>query len=102
MLFRSTSKIENIADEINGFSWDFYEKCDDVKICERTLPWMKKITDAKQEYASMDTYASLLYKTGHYEDAKAVAVKAIELGKAENETTDSTEKLLLDIEAKLK
>jgi thioredoxin-related protein len=96
-----TGKIEMYGGYINGISWDFYEKCDDIKTCERTLPWMKKVTEATPEYASMDTYASLLYKTGHYKDAKDIAIKAIELGKTSGEKTETTEKLLLDIQAKL-
>ncbi len=97
-----TSKIENIAGYVNGVSWDFYQKCDDIKVCERTLPWMKKVTDASVDYPSMDTYAALLYKTGHYKEAKDEAEKAIAEGKNEKEDTSSTEKLLVDINAKLK
>ena len=97
-----TCKIEAIYQSINGVCWDFYTNCNDLKICERTLPWMKKVTDAKPEYAQMDTYACLLFKTGYYKEAKEIAIKAIELGKKEGSDTSETEKLLVDIEAKLK
>lgn len=97
-----TSNIAVIASSVNGMAWSFYEKCDDIKICERTLPWMKKVTDAKPEYASMDTYAALLYKTGHYKEAKDIAQKAIDLGKKEGENTSETESLLTKINAELK
>ncbi|MBI3510702.1 MAG: DUF255 domain-containing protein [Bacteroidetes bacterium] len=96
------ASMNSASNEINDVCWGFYEKCDDKTALELTLPLMKKITDAVPEYASMDTYASLLYKAGHYKEAKTVAENAIALGKKSGDKTDSTEKLLVDINTKLK
>ncbi|MBP6732348.1 MAG: thioredoxin family protein [Chitinophagales bacterium] len=87
------------GNQINGFSWTVYEKCDDAAIINKAVGWMKPVVQRKQEYASTDTYAALLYKAQNFKEAKVYAKKAIELGKAAGEKTDETEKLLKKIEA---
>lgn len=87
------------GNQINGFSWVIYEKCDDAAIVKTAVGWMKPVVERKQEYASMDTYAALLYKAQNFKEAKVYAKKAIEIGKAAGEKTDETEQLLKKIEA---
>ncbi len=84
---------------INEWAWRLYEQCTDEATLNKAAGWMKEVTALKAEYASMDTYAALLYKTKQYAEAKANAQKAIELGKAAGEKTEETEKLLKQIEA---
>lgn len=94
--------LNNISYEMNNVAWNFYTTCDDKKANEGLLPLIKKAAENQNNYATWDTYASLLYKAEHYADAKAAAEKAIAMGKAANETTTSTEDLLKQIDGKLK
>ncbi|MGL5892086.1 MAG: hypothetical protein ACRC3B_19490, partial [Bacteroidia bacterium] len=50
-------------------------------------------------YAIIDTYASLLYKTGNLDEAEIQAKRAIAQGKKEGEGTDATKELLEKIKA---
>ena len=75
-----------------------YENTDNKEILSQAIQWMQEVTDAHPTWMYMDTYAALLYKYGNLEKAESVAIKAIELGKSEdNERVGSTEKLLEEI-----
>jgi len=79
---------------INYFCWDVYKKCDDRQIIEKCIQWMKELTDKNPEYAYLDTYAFLLYKSGNKIETKKVAQLALEAAKKEGESTKGLEKLL--------
>jgi len=79
---------------INEWAWAVYENCTDQNIVTKAVGWMKPIIENKEEYATMDTYAALLYKAHRIPEAKKYATRAIELGKAAGEKTEETEKLL--------
>lgn len=79
---------------VNHFCWAVYKKCNDQKVIAKSINWMKEITNKNPEFAYLDTYAFLLHKSGNNKDAKAVAKRAITIGKKENESTKSLEKLL--------
>lgn len=83
---------------INDWAWTVYEKCNDTAVVIKALSWMQPVIQ-KQEFASLDTYAALLYKTGQYALARTYALTAIDLGKAAGDKTEETEKLLKKIEA---
>lgn len=87
---------------INDGSWALYEQCDDPAIIKQAIGWMDSLTTLHPAYASMDTYASLLYKDKQYRKAEEVAIKAIDLGKAEGSDTSATETLLANIRLKIK
>jgi thioredoxin-related protein len=87
------------SDYLNDWSWTVYEKCDDEVVIKKAIEWMGKVIDEKPEYATMDTYAALLFKGKQTQQAKIYAQKAIDIGKAAGEKTDETEKLLKEIEA---
>jgi hypothetical protein len=55
---------------------------------------MKELTVRKPEYAYLDTYAFLLYKSGNKEQTKKIAQLALEAAKKEKESTKALEKLL--------
>ncbi len=84
---------------INDWAWTVYEKCNDTAVVIKALSWMQPVIQKKQEFASLDTYAALLYKTGQYALARTYALTAIDLGKAAGDKTEETEKLLKKIEA---
>lgn len=81
-------------DDINSFSWEVYEKCNDKNVVIKCVKWMKELTHKKPEYGNLDTYACLLYKSGNKTEAKRIAILAIETGEKDNENTSSTKKFL--------
>ena len=85
-------------DAVNSFSWDVYEKCNDKNVIIKCAQWMKELTDKEPNYANLDTYACILYKSGNIIEAKRIANLAIETGKKNNENTSSTEKFLKKIQ----
>lgn len=70
-------------EEINSFSWNAFEKCEDKSVLKKCTEWMKTLTDEDPQFASLDTYARLLYKIGEFKKAKPVMQKAIEIAKKE-------------------
>jgi thioredoxin-related protein len=100
ILIDHLEKIEyNNAEMINNYAWILYEKCDDKEVLLNSIDWVEKAFKYKADYAIMDTYAALLYKTGQKDKAIAAAKKAIATGEENKEDVSSTEKLLLKIEA---
>lgn len=87
---------------LNQYSWNMYQKCDDLECIGKAINWMKKVIDEEPSYAYLDTYAALLYKKGNYEQAEEYALKSIEKGKEEGEKYEATEKLLEDIRMAIK
>ena len=81
-------------DAVNSFSWDVYEKCNDQTVINKCVQWMKELINKKPDYANLDTYACILYKSGDKIEAKKIAEFAIETGKKNKENTSSTEKFL--------
>ena len=89
------------ADRINDFAWDMYQKCEDKASLMKAAEAMKRTTTNLEsaQWAFVDTYAALLYKTGLYDEAEQQAIRAIEMGKAATEDVSSTEELLTNIRA---
>lgn len=84
------------GDQINEWAWAIYEKCDDKKVIAKAIDWMKPVVEKKQ-YATLDTYAALLFKARLYSEARHAAEEAIAIGKSANEDVGETEKLLKKI-----
>lgn len=87
----------NDAYRLNDIAWAFYEHIEDKVLLEKATRWAKHSMDLQPDYAVMDTYAALLYKTGKKQEAKVAAEKAIEQGKKENADYKGTEDLLKKI-----
>ncbi|MBC8124630.1 MAG: DUF255 domain-containing protein [Candidatus Kapabacteria bacterium] len=100
---RLMSEEENVseyANDINEFSWNIYEKSSDKSAIENAIWAMGQITkDPEADWALVDTYAALLYKSGRYDDALVSAERAITLGKAKGADVKETEALLVKIKA---
>ncbi len=92
----------NNPDFINAVSWAFYEQCGDSAVLQRPVEWMGKTVEKTKSYAHMDTYASLLFKTGAYTKARFWAEKAIAEGKKKGDNVSSTEELLERIKTKIR
>jgi thioredoxin-related protein len=87
---------------INTYSWNIYEKCDDQAVLMKAAGWMKKALETDSQYAYVDTYAALLYKTRQFTEAEVQAKRAIEAGKKSKDDTKETEALLVKIQEALK
>lgn len=91
-VLKSKGQFSNGA--VNHFCWTVYKKCNNQKVIAKSINWMKEITNENPEFAYLDTYAFLLYKSGNDKEAKTIAKRAIKVGKKENKSTKSLEKLL--------
>ncbi len=87
------------AASINEFAWNMYEKCEDNPSLVKAADAMKRTTKnlESSQWAFVDTYAALLYKTGQYDVAEEQALRAIEMGKEAKADIAETEELLIKI-----
>ncbi|MBN2683086.1 MAG: thioredoxin family protein [Bacteroidales bacterium] len=88
--------------QINQYSWNIYEKSEDSSVLKKAVDWMKNLCDTNPEWMFIDTYASLLYKTANYPEAKIQAEKAIKLGSDSGENVEETKILLEKILKEIK
>lgn len=89
------------AASINEFAWNMYEKCEDNPSLVKAADAMRRTTKDLEasQWAFVDTYAALLYKTGQYDIAEEQALRAIEMGKESKADVSETEELLKKIRA---
>ncbi len=80
---------------VSSFCRDAIEQCDDMKVLEQCVLWMKKVTTKQEELYTLDLYARLLHKTGNKEEARIQMEKAIKAGKESKENTQRSEAWLL-------
>lgn len=95
----SKEKIKTNPGQANDYGWKLYLKCDDQVVLGEAVMWMSKAVRVKPDYAGMDTYAALLYKTGAYDEALVAAANAIELGLKEEQKVGETKELVDKIKA---
>jgi hypothetical protein len=74
----------NNGDALNNIAWNFYEKVEDKAGLAKAESWAKKACELDGNYASLDTYAAILYKEGKKSEALETANKAIDKAKKEN------------------
>ncbi|MDQ3073731.1 MAG: thioredoxin domain-containing protein, partial [Bacteroidota bacterium] len=79
---------------LNEIAWEAYEEVEDQEILALALEWAVRSVELDANYANMDTYAALLYRTGKFREAEKAAKKAIKLGKKEDADYSTTEILL--------
>lgn len=89
---KNKGKFSNEA--VNSFCWNVYKKCDDPEVIAKCVKWMRELTVQKPEFAYLDTYSFLLYKSGDLEEAKKVIPLAIAAAKEEKESWKKLEELL--------
>lgn len=76
------------AGKLNSIAWTFYEKVEDKDALLKAEQWAKTATEIDKSYATLDTYAAVLYKTGKKDLALKTANSAIELAKKEKYTPE--------------
>lgn len=79
---------------LNTYAWDLYENCSDEECLKKAFKWMKPVVKKEPSYAFLDTYAAVAYKIGKRRVAKKYALKAIQIGKANEEDVSETQVLL--------
>ncbi len=82
------------AQGLNEIAWYFYENVDNKDQLKHALKWAERSVAMEEQYANLDTLASLHYKMGNAKDARKYAEKAIEKAKSTGEDYSSTEELL--------
>lgn len=87
---------------LNSFAWDFYENVNDNAMIEKAEKWAVRSMELDMNYYNTDTYASILYKLGKYDDALKYAKEAIELAKKSGDKYGETEKLIEKIKSRQK
>lgn len=95
--YLSTYPSEDV-DELNSVAWSFYESVEDKKMLKEAVKWAERSVELESTFYNNDTLAALHYKLGHKKAAKAAALKAIELAKANGEAYTETKELLEKIE----
>jgi hypothetical protein len=87
---------------LNNVAYTFYANVSDKMQLTKALEWAKKSVDLKEDGANLDTYASLLFKTGNKTAAIEKEKKAIALAKASGDETMAKElaKTLRQFESK--
>lgn len=89
------------AGELNGICWKLYENLNDILKLRAAASWMEKFPVEDQDYAFLDTYAALLFKSRQYPKAEKIAELAIKKGKKNGDKVEETEKLLEKIQTEL-
>jgi thioredoxin-related protein len=84
---------------VNSICWGIYLESDDAAVLNQCAARMKEVISKEPDYANLDTYAALLYKTANYTQAKIYAEKAIAAGKKADQKVSETEGLLTKINA---
>jgi thioredoxin-related protein len=85
----------------NEYAWNIYENSDNAKALLIALQWMEQLTQETEEYNYEDTYASLLFAIGRYEEALDAANHAIEVGELAGNDVSATQELIQKIKSKI-
>lgn len=80
--------------EINNTAWRIYLECEDQQIIKQAISWFNPYLNDMDDFNSMDTYASLLFKAGELEQSEKWAIKAIAVGEASGSDVSGTKDLL--------
>ncbi len=86
---------------LNNIAHNFFLHVDNREYLKRALAWARQSVALENHYYNNDTYASLLYKVGNYQEAMRIANKAISIAQLNEESYEGTETLLEQIRAKL-
>ena len=79
---------------VNEISWTLFEKSDNSDALKKAEKIMAEVITKVPEFATLDTYAAILYKNGNNKDAIKYAEKAIEYAKKSNQDYSATLELL--------
>jgi tetratricopeptide (TPR) repeat protein len=81
------------ASHLNSIAWDIFENVTDTTALQLALTWSKNAIEQQSITYYIDTYANLLYKLGHKEEAIIWEKKAMLLSPLEQGFRDTLEKM---------
>lgn len=85
---------------INNIAWNVYENASDKDMLQKAIKWTQQSIELESTYYNNDTLASLYYKLGQYNDAKAAAQNAVNIAESRGMSAKGAKKLLIKIEMK--
>jgi len=101
-IFKDHVKVcQDNAYELNSLAWGIYEGTYTESI-KQGIDLVKRAIEIMPDYTYYDTYAALLFKDGSLDEAKSMAIYAIELAKTKNKDYSETQNLLEKIESAIK
>lgn len=91
---------DKYSQSLNDVAWDFFEKVTDTKSLEDALRWSKRSMEIYPDnHMFIDTYANLLYKLGHKEEAILKETEALNVAKSVKSDVKVYEKTLVKMKA---
>jgi thiol-disulfide isomerase/thioredoxin len=66
-------------EQLNDYAWTVFQNCPDMQCVGEALDWSKRSFKDQPNPAFIDTYANILYKMGHTDDAITWEQKALSL-----------------------
>ncbi|MGZ3885506.1 MAG: thioredoxin domain-containing protein [Bacteroidia bacterium] len=93
-----TYYLEN-SGKLNRIAWTIYENVTDKAALAKAEEWAQKAVKLKMSYATLDTYAAILYKNGKKDLAEENANKAIRYARSDKADYTATSELLEKIKA---
>lgn len=93
-------QVEN-PDQLNEFAWKFYLFIDDPELLATAKGWMEGVLERFPEATYLDTYASLLYKTGDRKASVEYSQRALQAAELENQDLMHYQSQLMKFESGL-
>lgn len=97
----SSSLASFYANILNEGAWSMYTFTKDIFKIRKALDWAKRAIEFDRNYAVIDSYARLLYRTNNIEEAILMEKEAIALAKKEKISTVEFEEVLKKMRKKL-
>lgn len=91
----------NSWNDLNSLAWGFYKSDSSSTDLENAKYLILRSIELDRNYYNLDTYASILFKTGEYTQALKTAKAAIEIAQASEIKHDNTTELINKIIEKL-
>ena len=77
-------------ESLNNWAWNIFLTCEDTALLNKALPLSKKSFEKDNKPENIDTYAALLYRAGHKEEAIQWETKALNLAVSDKEQYQSS------------
>lgn len=78
-------------ESVAAFCWNAYEHSTDQNVLKQCTRWIQGVTARIPRYDVLDTYARLLFKTGHQKQGIDIMKQAIKAGQLKQEDVKSSE-----------
>ncbi|MBT8205002.1 MAG: hypothetical protein KJP14_07085 [Eudoraea sp.] len=86
--------IWNSPNDLNSLAWYYYRERSSPEELQEAKTWVTRAIELDKNYYNMDTYSSLLFKTGEYTKALKTAKEAIDIAKVNDIKHERTTELI--------